>query len=77
MRAGKNFLLHKFSTIPLTTFARSLRSWNDKNHAFVFYTNQPISKVAAQRATVYALRNVVTLYCVQTSTDLMVNSILP
>jgi hypothetical protein len=32
MRAGKIFFLCKFSTIPLTTFARfarSLRSWND------------------------------------------------
>jgi hypothetical protein len=33
MRAGENFFLRKFSTIPLTMFAhfaRSLRSWNDK-----------------------------------------------
>jgi hypothetical protein len=32
MRAGEIFFLRKFSTIPLTTFARfacSLRSWND------------------------------------------------
>jgi hypothetical protein len=34
MRAGENFFLCKFSTIPLTTFARfarSLRSWNDNS----------------------------------------------
>jgi hypothetical protein len=33
MRAGENFFLRKFSTIPLTMFARfarSLRSWNDE-----------------------------------------------
>jgi hypothetical protein len=37
MRAGENFFLRKFSTIPLTTFARfarSLRSWNDKTYLY-------------------------------------------